>query len=66
MKRILLAFAISLGIIGAIKAEERSYSIVFGADNASTTSLTKLDLHRRHKGRKKLCGEGYERRQRLS
>ena len=40
MKRILLAFAISLGIIGAIKAEERSYSIVFGADNASTTSLT--------------------------
>lgn len=34
MKRILLAFAISLGIIGAIKAEERSYSIVFGADNA--------------------------------
>lgn len=40
MKRIILSLALLIGAVGCMMAEERSYSIVFGADNASTTSLT--------------------------
>ncbi len=40
MKRTLLALAIMLGFIARGMAEERSYSIVFGADNASIGTLT--------------------------